>query len=643
MATSGIHYSVWRDFGEPFHDGEDGYYRLISEWELVSQDAVNKTSTLKVTCSMETTKAVRLIGARGTYGWEVFVNGVLSAHYPSNWYNLIIATCYSSQITQLIETTVVVPHDTANSIPFELKICFHMSAEDEWNFQDISSHINFDNFETYDDTPVPTYPTFVLDALVRKASIIRSVSGTSMNDEMPFTIEYANPMRDTTTLLQAAISVSDGKEFEVPYRDINKNGTQYTFPAQELEALWTKTINKTQGGQPTPITSGIPLRFYVKCTIPSFDGTATEDYENYVPVTLEYINYRPVIKIDITDINPVTTDLTGNPNIFIRSASHAQFNLNAQSRKGATTQLLYIDNNDNPINANTGTFYGVRGTEDSATFLAEIKDSRNHSTTDSVIKSVADGNYVPYVPITCAARAGEISANGNLVVTVTGKYYKGSFGAKDNTLTFKYRLKTGADWSTPWTVSNPTVDSNNNYTYSFTVTGLDYNDRYTLTVCAADLINCEGSLSTAIVGAVPIFDWSGEDFAFYVPVTINDCAVPTLIESGNSDGWTYRKWDDGIAECWKTLSVSTAISNSSNAGWYSSGELSQTNLVLPFTFIERPTVTTGVMPTGQTWAIIFPSNTGGSTTRTGSYQLNSMSSFTSKTYQISYQVKGRWK
>ena len=126
-------------------------------------------------------------------------------------------------------------------------------------------------------------------------------------------------------------------------------------------------------------------------------------------------------------------------------------------------------------------------------------------------------------------------------------------------------------------------------------------------------------------------------------MTINDCIVPTLIESGISDGWAYRKWDDGLAECWKTLSVSTAISNASTGGWYSSGELSATNLALPFTFIERPTAITSVMPTGNTWAVIFPSNTGGSTTRTGSYQLMSTSSFTSKSYLISYQVRGRWK
>lgn len=28
---------------------------------------------------------------------------------------------------------------------------------------------------------------------------------------------------------------------------------------------------------------------------------------------------------------------------------------------------------------------------------------------------------------------------------------------------------------------------------------------------------------------------------------------PIVVESGSIDGWNYRKWSDGTAECWKTV------------------------------------------------------------------------------------------
>ena len=222
-------------------------------------------------------------------------------------------------------------------------------------------------------------------------------------------------------------------------------------------------------------------------------------------------------------------------------------------------------------------------------------------------------------------------------------YFAGSFGDVKNTLSLRYNIrKNGAADSWRYiTATNIQPDSNNNYTYSFTITDLDYTDRYLLTVCATDQVNQEGSTTETIIGAVPVFDWGKNDFAFYVPVTINGANVPSIVEQDTYNGWTYRKWTDGTAECWRNLTLSASIQNATS-GWYSSGELSGTNLYFPFTFKERPSVNVSVMPTGNTWAVIFPSNTTGDTTKTGSYQLMSTSSFTSKSYLISYHVKGRW-
>jgi hypothetical protein len=167
---------------------------------------------------------------------------------------------------------------------------------------------------------------------------------------------------------------------------------------------------------------------------------------------------------------------------------------------------------------------------------------------------------------------------------------------------------------------------------------------YELTVRVSDEVAVQGTEARTVIASTPIFDWGRTDFNFNVPVTIQGGSVPTLVAQSLSDsGWSYRKWSDGTAECWRTLSITATVGTATNANWYSSGELSATNLSFPFTFVSRPTTVVSVMPTGTTWAIVFPSNTNGSTTKTGSYQLNSMSSLASKTYLIAYDVKGRWK
>ena len=40
-----------------------------------------------------------------------------------------------------------------------------------------------------------------------------------------------------------------------------------------------------------------------------------------------------------------------------------------------------------------------------------------------------------------------------------------------------------------------------------------------------------------------------------------------IVEQGNQDGWTYRKWDSGIAECFKEARVTSASDYSDNVAY----------------------------------------------------------------------------
>lgn len=62
-----------------------------------------------------------------------------------------------------------------------------------------------------------------------------------------------------------------------------------------------------------------------------------------------------------------------------------------------------------------------------------------------------------------------------------------------------------------------------------------------------------------------------------------------IIETGESDGWFYRKWNSGVAECWKKY-YGYGINASANN--YSGFYYSSTILVpYPFKFVNYPTVT----------------------------------------------------
>lgn len=61
-----------------------------------------------------------------------------------------------------------------------------------------------------------------------------------------------------------------------------------------------------------------------------------------------------------------------------------------------------------------------------------------------------------------------------------------------------------------------------------------------------------------------------------------------IVEEGNANGWGYRKWNSGIAECWQhTSSESLAMTTQAGNGYYTT----KSNWNFPSgLFISAPTV-----------------------------------------------------
>lgn len=117
---------------------------------------------------------------------------------------------------------------------------------------------------------------------------------------------------------------------------------------------------------------------------------------------------------------------------------------------------------------------------------------------------------------------------GTMTVAVSGNYYNGSFGAKNNTLQVYYRYKQPAGSFGSWQTMHVTLNGNG-YAAQAQVTGLDYRSAYVFEAYAEDALTTVYAAAKT-VKAIPVFDWGQSDFAFHVPVYDQ-----TGAQLGNSD------------------------------------------------------------------------------------------------------------
>jgi hypothetical protein len=496
----------------------------------------------------------------------------------------------------------------------------------------------------------------ILDRITRNAVI--ETFPTSFNDEQSPTITYHNPAGEFAVQLKAGISISNGARMEIPYRNISKTAESYTFEFTEEEkaTLYAAVLDKNR--------TDAPARFYIFSEVPTVDGTNTEEYISYRDGVINFINYYPTLDVLLVDTNERSTALTGNPNIFVRNVSDVAFDLGARAYKGAAIEYHFIQNGDQINNKDLiGTLTSITDN----VFYVSLTDNRGYGDYKIITKSIENGEFIDYFPLTCTVKNEPLDANGSLQVKTFGKYFQGNFGAASNTLTIEYKIKRldkdegDGIWISRGVV-NPTMDYEGNYTYEFPINGLDYTGRYELQVRAIDAVMTNYAVTSTIVAAQPLFDWGPEDFAFHVPVTINGWQVDTVVEESTGEigfyedasglpqyggyEWTFRKWSSGLMECWCSIDISTAVSNA----WgnlYTSGRLIKTNLLFPREFAEVPVVT-ATLAAGYAGGILM--TTGSSSKPVTTYSAGTLeiarggtASTTQYNYKINYNVKGRWK
>lgn len=367
-------------------------------------------------------------------------------------------------------------------------------------------------------------------------------------------------------------------------------------------------------------------------TCVTYDGSTTVGTTTCkLSVTTDESKCKPTVSGSVVDTNNSTIALTGNKNVLVKYHSTATCTMTAGLNKNAGSISAKTINNES-VSGTTKTIPNV----EVGTFDFWAKDSRGYANSDKVVATL-----IPYIPLTLTVTARrDDPTSGNASIQIEGDYFKGNFGATNNTLTVKYRL--GSD---DYTTVTPTI-SDDTYSATINLSGLDYTRSFTYEVIVSDKL-CTISKVGAIQKGIPVFDWGEEDFKFNVPVSIQGITVTNLVESygtssmGNGGTWYWTKWSDGRAECYGMRDFgSVALTTEAGNGFYRSSFLSQS---FPSgLFKAKPDYISIVCMTSYGMIARLGGNSS-TKSSSGDFAILSIGSLTLDTNLVGFHAIGRWK
>ena len=498
-------------------------YQIALKLTEESTNTANNTSVVSYLFTISNTDNNRFIS--NDYSWTISIGDQSIA---INHFNFNLG---SNNMTQTIASgQVIVTHgaDGTINMPYNVSIP------------------NIQNWNRYGPPAMSLSGTWALTTIQRKATL---QSTPNFTDEENPTITYKNPAGTAASTLRACICSVDGKTIYAPYRDISKTGSTYTFSLTDAE--------RTALQNATPNSNTMNVNFTIKTVV------GGSSLYHTVTRTLTIANAAPVVSINVVDTKESVVVLTGNANRIVSGISVAKATASYTIKKGASLSSLKITVDGKTYTTNPVTVERPASND----FSVTVTDSRGNTTT----KTPSNVIWVPYICPTCVMGNNRIDTSGKLTLKASGQWFNGSFGSVANTVTVKYRYKTAGGSYGSWT-SMTVSKSGNTYAATASLSGLNYQTAY---VFQAQVTDKWSSVETAEqnVKSFPVFDWSESDFQFHVPVKLVS-TQDIVTAQGTSGGWTYRKWNSGVAECF----YSSAVTPTSGAG------SKYHSVTLPFTF-----------------------------------------------------------
>ena len=252
-------------------------------------------------------------------------------------------------------------------------------------------------------------------------------------------------------------------------------------------------------------------------------------------VTASQSASAPTVSGTVKDTNTTTTALTGSADKLVRYFSEALCTISATAKNGASITEKTVNGN-----AISGTSYTI-GTVETGEFVFEAKDSRGYTGMARVSKTLVE--YIKLTETLSCTRDDPTSGNATLMVT--GNYFNGSFGAKSNALTIKYRIGTSGNWIT--VESGYVQYSAVGYIATVPLSGLDYQISHRIYVTVEDRL-MSLSKSVAVDRGIPVAHWGENDFC--VEALLLARAGQTTTVSGSNLYSSDSDNDETALEAW---------------------------------------------------------------------------------------------
>lgn len=467
---------------------------ITFNWSLASQSIENNTSTINWS----------FVGSGSATSWYNTRNGYVNIDGARRWTQTSDVQLRNG--TTMASGTLTITHNSDGKRSF--------SADGG------ATIFNYGTYQTGSGS-------WELPQIPRAATL---TTAPNFTDEGNPTITYSNPAGSAVSSLKACIADINGQSLYAEYRDIPIDGTTYTFnlTEQERENLRWASIN----------SPNLAVKFYVTTTI------AGNTYYSTLDKIVNIVNSNPTIEASAIDVGASSTALTGDNKTIIKGHNYIEVSQTATAYKGASIKKQTISCGGQVIEGASGSLVNV----DSGDITFSATDSRGFTTTKTINLKVID-----YIKLTCNLTASLPNALGEMTFNVKGNYFSGSFGATDNTLQVFYRIKKEDEAYSDW-IELSTEDG---YNITARLTGLDYKAKYTLQAKAKDKV-LEVLSVEKVIKAIPVFDWSKNDFKFKVDVfDKNGAKLGTDLTSNNYDS-LFQSGKGLLETGWVTITPSGA-------------------------------------------------------------------------------------
>lgn len=329
----------------------------------------------------------------------------------------------------------------------------------------------------------------------------------------------------------SSITVNDANIGSATNIVINKASSSFTttlYYKASGQGSFTKIVDKTSNQVygwivPTSFYSLIPNAKTIQCQFyaETYSGSTLVGTSATVTATFTATGNPIINSVSATDINSVTANLTEGTSTsskMVKYASNVQIVVSATRQNGSYISAITVNGQQATLSGSssdatrTGTIQINEATTNS--FVIVVIDSRGYTTSQTKTMTMID-----YVPLTINPTIKRHTpTDGQINININGNYFNGSFGNQNNILNVQYRYKESghSSWDQDWTNGsvNPTI-SGNAYSYSKTLTNMDYTKTFVFEIRATDAVETKTVTGITVTKGEPIFWWN--NYGLHVP------------------------------------------------------------------------------------------------------------------------------